>query len=62
MEELKSLLEKYLNRELLHMVISGAKGPAGLTKVRIRPVLLKEELRFQAEIFRGTKAFHENLK
>ncbi|MCI9252283.1 MAG: SAM-dependent methyltransferase [Lachnospiraceae bacterium] len=62
MEELKSLLEKYLNRELLHMVISGAKGPAELTKVRIRPVLLKEELRFQAEIFRGTKAFHENLK
>ena len=26
MEELKSLLEKYLNKELLSMVISGSRG------------------------------------
>ncbi len=62
MEELKSLLEKYLNKELLSMVISGSRGVTDIIKIRIRPVLLKEELRFQAELFRGTKAFHENLK
>ena len=62
MEELRLLLEKYLNRELVQMVISGPKKAQEEQKVRLRPVLLKEELKFQAEIFRGPKAFHENLE
>lgn len=61
MEELKVLLEKYLNQELLHMILSGSRGTADITRIRIRPVELKKELRFQAELLRGTKAFHENL-
>ncbi len=61
MEELKDLLEKYLNKDLLRIIISGARGNIDITKITIRPVLLKETLCFQAELFRGTKAFHENL-
>lgn len=61
MEELKDLLERYLNKDLLRIIISGARGNTDIAKINIRPVLLKGSLRFQTEIFRGTKAFHENL-
>ena len=61
MEELKALLEKYLNKDLLRIVISGARGATDLTRISIRPVLLKERLLFQAELLQGTKAYHENL-
>lgn len=62
MEDLKSLLEKYLNKDLLRIIISGARGDTDITKVNIRPVLLKGTLYFQVEMFRGVKAFHENLE
>ena len=61
MEELRRLLEGYLNEHLIRMVLSGSKGAADITKISIRPVLLKGKLLFQAELFRGTKVFHENL-
>jgi SAM-dependent methyltransferase len=60
MEELKRLLEIYLNQELKRIVLSAPRSSGEETKVRLRPVLLKGELKFQAEILRGTKAFHEN--
>ena len=41
MEELKDLLEKYLNKDLLRIIISGARGNIDITKITIRPVLLK---------------------
>lgn len=62
MEELKVLLDNYLNRDLLRIVLSGPRGAADIARVSIRPVLLKERLLFQAELLRGTKAFHENLE
>ena len=62
MEELRLLLEKYLNQELVQIIISGPRKSQEENKVRIRPVLLKGERKFQAETFRGPKAFHENLE
>ncbi len=62
MEELKKVLETYINEDLVRIVLSGPQKEQEETKVRIRPVLLKGGLRFQAEIFRGTKAFHENYE
>lgn len=61
MEALRKLLESYLNEHLIRMVLSGSKGTTDIAKISIRPVLLKERLLFQAELFRGTKVFHENL-
>ncbi len=62
MEDLKGLLEKYLNKALLRIIISGARGDTDITKINIRPVILKGTLCFQMEMFRGVKVFHENLK
>ena len=61
MEELKALLEKYLNEDLELITLSAPRKGREELKARIRPVLLREELKIQFEVFRGPKAFHENL-
>lgn len=61
MEEIKVLLEKYLNENLERITLSAPRKCRDEGKARIRPVLLREELKFQLETFRGPKAFHENL-
>ena len=62
MEELRKLLEKYLNESMEQLILSNPRKGSEESKVRIRPVLIREELLFQAESFRGAQAFHENLK
>ena len=61
MEELKALLEKYLNENLELITLSAPRKGREELKTRVRPVLLRNELKFQFETFRGPKAFHENL-
>ena len=61
MEELRILLEKYINQDLAQLILSAPRKGREESKVRVRPLLLKGCLKFQAEIFRGTQAFHENL-
>lgn len=61
MEELRKLLEKYMNQDLERLILSSPRKGREEQKVRIRPVLLKGQLKFQAEIFRGPQAFHENM-
>ncbi len=54
-------LDTYCNEQLEWMILSNAKQPDQIKKVKIRPVLLKETLYFQAESFRGTQVFHNNM-
>ncbi len=61
MEELKAVLEKYVNEDLERITLSAPRKGRDELKTRIRPVLLQGELKFQFETFRGPKAFHENL-
>lgn len=60
MEELKTLLEACINENLIYMVISGARAKDGIIKVRIRPVLQKDRLRFQSAARKGKQEFHAN--
>ena len=62
MEELRRLLEKYIDQDLEQLILSAPRKGQEEQKVRIRPVLLKGQLKFQAEIFRGVQAFHENME
>lgn len=62
MEELRKLLEKYLNENMAQLILSNPRKGSEESKVRIRPVLIRGELLFQAESFRGSQAFHENLR
>ena len=61
MEELKILLQKILNKDLQQIILSNSRHPEQTQKVKIRPVLNREDLLFQETAYRGTQAFHENF-
>lgn len=61
MEELKILLQKILNKDLQQIILSNSRHPEQTQKLKIRPVLIREELLFQETAYRGTQAFHENF-
>lgn len=62
MERLNNILEEQLNEDLVRILISNPRRAALAQKIRIRPVLLKEQLYFQATEYRGKQVFHENLE
>ena len=62
MERLKNILEEQLNTELSQIIISNPRRAALAQKVKIRPVLLKDQLNFQVTEYKGKQVFHENLE
>ncbi len=62
MERLNNILEEQLTAELSQIIISNPRRAAIAQKVKIRPVLLKENLNFQVTEYRGKQVFHENLE
>lgn len=61
MTELRKIVESYLNIDLIQIVLSGVRHDTGISKIRIRPVLIKEQLLFQITKTQGPKELHENL-
>ena len=61
MEELKILLQKIVNKDLQQIILSNSRHPEQNQKVKIRPVLIREELLFQETAYKGTQVFHENF-
>lgn len=60
--ELRELLDKCINKNLIDLTISGQKiknedEPA---RVKVRPVMIKEELKYQASEYVGKKVLHIN--
>lgn len=62
MKIIKKLLEENLNHKFIAGVLSSPKSKTGFTKIKIRPILKKEQLYFQCEKFRNNQAFHENIE
>lgn len=62
MEELRQLLEECLNENLLHMVFSGVKRAEAAIKIKVRPMLVKQSLVFQAAFWDGKKEKHTNFE
>lgn len=61
MENLYHTLEACLCDRLLQAVVSGARKKDGPSKVKIRPIMKKNELLFQSAMQVGKQEFHENL-
>ena len=61
MEELREILEIYLEENLQQIIISNPKEKGGVNKVHIRPVLLQNQLMFQFAAYTQKQVFHENL-
>lgn len=60
MTEFQQILDRYLDVRLRQIIISGARTKDGISKVRIRPVIIKEKLMFQCTKTAGPKELHEN--
>ena len=60
MEELIQLLKDTFSDRLKQVILSNSKDKEKISKVKIRPVLLKDKLVFQESAYIGTKVFHEN--
>lgn len=61
MKEIQDLFQQTLNRDLIQMTLSNTMDPARAEKVKIRPVLIKDELVFQETLYRGGQVFHTNF-
>lgn len=55
MEELRMALDLLLSEGLSEIIISNPRQKEGTVKVKIRPVLLKEQLMFQITRFRENR-------
>ncbi len=62
MERLRDLLTEYADEGLDHIVISRPRDKKNpVSRVKVRPVLLKGQLMFQETSYDGPKAIHKNL-
>lgn len=57
---LDELLIKTVNIDLVDIVLSNTKNKGDISKIKIRPVIIKDTLMFQATKTSGTKVFHTN--
>ena len=60
MKNLKEYLEEQINENLIQAVLSAGRKADGPSKVKIRPVKLKDQICYQASALEGTKVFHKN--
>lgn len=61
MKELQDLFQQTLNRDLIQMTLSSTVDSTRAEKVKVRPVLIRDELVFQETLYRGNQVFHTNF-
>lgn len=61
MEELYKLLEESLNERLYQITAGGPRKKDGNIRLKLRPVIIKDELCFQLESYLGNQVFHRNV-
>ena len=60
-ERFRETFSTYIDADLKEMIFSNARVKENVTKIKVRPILLKDKLVFQASSFKGKQVFHENL-
>ena len=60
-ETLESMLDYFMNQSLTQLILSNPTDKERILKVKLRPVMLRGTLVYQAEEFVGAQAFHKNL-
>ena len=61
MDNIKNTISELINETLIQAILSNAKNPDKASKVKLRPVRLKDELWIQETLYVGTKVLHSNL-
>ncbi len=59
--KLDEALAFFLNEKLERIILSNPRNRDGYIKLILRPLILQEELKFQAEEFTEKQAFHKNM-
>ncbi len=54
-------IQGFLNEQLHQIVLSNSRRKEEVSKVKVRPLLFRGNLMFQAEEFRGNQVFHRNM-
>ena len=62
MVEVRALCEEYIGKELYQIIISNPKNSSEISKVKMRPIMLKNTIVFQVTEYKGTQVFHENYE
>ena len=60
MKEIRELCEECIGKELYQIIISNPQKTSDISKVKVRPVMLKESIVFQVTEYKGAQVFHEN--
>ena len=60
MNELRKILKENLNIEFISAILSNPREKEKAVKVKVRPLMKKNQLLFQLEEFRNNQAFHTN--
>lgn len=61
-QSIREVFEDILDIDLIDVIISNSTDVEKVSKIKLRPVMLKNELVFQASEHRGTQVFHVNYK
>ena len=62
MKHLEEILGEVLNWELSDMTLSNRKASGDIQKIKVRPVIIKDQLVFQAAQYTKTQVFHKNIE
>jgi len=57
---INEILNNCVNEDLIDIIISNSRTSGGVSKIKIRPIIMKEILSFQATETIGTKVIHNN--
>ena len=60
MENLKQLFEKHISETMYQLVASNPVKGSEVTKIKLRPILQKDQIQYQASSFIGTQVIHKN--
>ena len=60
MIEVRNFCEECIGTDLYQIIISNSKGQKEISKVKVRPIMLKGQILFQVSETKGTQIFHTN--
>ena len=61
MQGIRELCEEYIGKELYQIIISNPQKTSNISKVKIRPVMLKEAIVFQVTEYKGAHKAEASL-
>ncbi len=59
-DNIDKIIEESLNSDLIQIVLSNGPSNYEVSKIKVRPILLKDKIAYQASSYKGKQIFHKN--